>query len=375
MIYFDNSATSLHKPQTVYDAMDAAYRSEAYGNPSRGAYPQALDGLRALHKTRKKLSGFFGTKDPKKVALTSNVTTALNLVLNSILKPGDHVITTDQEHNSVLRPLYRMEDQGVSLDFLPLDEEGCVRISAFKNMIGPNTRAVVLNHGSNVTGALIDLREIGRYAKERDIICILDAAQTAGTRVIDVCDLGVDILCFTGHKSLYGPQGTGGIIMNVDLDSDPVFVGGSGFDSFNHLHPDLMPERFEYGTPNVVANIGLYEGISFIERTGLDRIEQHLNSLRRYFYASVRSIPGVRVYGPKKGCPVVSLNIGTRPSGEVAGILSDRFGICVRSGAHCAPRVHEHFGTQAQGMVRFSFGWTNNMQEIDRALEAIESLI
>lgn len=376
MIYLDNAATTLKKPQAVVDAVTAALCS--LGNSSRGAYPSALSAARVIYEARCRAAAFFGCTTPERVVFTANATEALNIALFGLFRPGDHIISTDLEHNSVLRPLYRLEaEQGVSLSFVPADRQGRVELADFERRIGPRTRAIVCTHASNLTGNLLDLAAIGRIARAHGLLLIVDAAQTAGCIPIDMAAMGIDVLCFTGHKGLMGPQGTGGLCLGEQVELRPWKVGGSGVQSYLRTQPEQYPTRLEAGTLNGHGIAGLSAALAYLDEVGLSAVQEKERALTRRFYDGVRKLDGVTVYGdftaPERAA-IVALNIRDYDSGSVADELSERFGIAVRPGAHCAPRMHEALGTQERGAVRFSFSWFNTAEQIDAAVRAVEEI-
>lgn len=374
MIYLDNAATTLHKPQQVIDAVVHAMQS--MGNCARGTHEEALDAARTVYDARVRLASLFGCPRVDHVAFTANSTEALNMAINGLIDPGDHVISTDLEHNSVLRPLYRLEaEHGAELSFVPADKLGNVDYADFERLMKPNTRAVVCTNASNLTGTVLDIERIAKTAHSHGALVIVDASQTAGCWPIDMKKMGIDVLCFTGHKGLMGPQGTGGICVKEGIEIRPFKVGGSGVQSYSRTHPAEYPTRLEAGTLNGHGIAGLSAAVDFLRETGVAAIHEKETALMRQFYDGVRAIPGVTVYGDFTGdrAPVVSLNIEDADSGEVADFLAAEYDIAVRSGAHCAPRMHRALGTEAQGAVRFSFGWYNTPAEVETAIAAIRS--
>ena len=376
MIYLDNAATTLRKPQPVIDAVTAALCS--LGNSSRGSYQSALSAARTIYEARCRVAAFFGCTQPDRVIFTANVTEALNIALSGLFQPGDHVISTDLEHNSVLRPLYRLETEGgVSLSFVPADRRGCVDYAAFERLIRPQTRAIVCTHASNLTGNLLDLTAIGRIAKAHGLLLIVDVAQTAGCIPIDMEAMGIDVLCFTGHKGLMGPQGTGGLCLREGVEIRPWKVGGSGVQSYSRTQPEQYPTRLEAGTLNGHGIAGLSAALDYLNEVGLSAVQAKEAALMRRFYDGVRDVDGVTVYGdfdaPKRAA-IVALNIRDYDSGSVADELSEVYGIAVRPGAHCAPRMHRALGTEERGAVRFSFSWFNTEAEVDTAVRAVKEI-
>ena len=375
MIYFDNAATTMQKPDCVVKAVTEALCS--LGNSGRSIHDGALSASRIIYNTRVSLAQLFHADSPERIAFTANSTESLNIAIKGVVNPGDHVITTALEHNSVLRPLYELEDQGVELTILPADPTGNIRYEDFEKAIRPNTKAIVTTHGSNLTGNLLDIGRIGAIAKEHGLIYIVDASQTAGVFDIDVQKMQIDILCFTGHKGLLGPQGTGGIYVREGGEVRPLLSGGSGVQTYLRKHPPQMPTALEAGTLNGHGIAGLGAAVRYIQETGLSTIRSKEQELMVSFYEAVRKIPGITVYGDftdAKRCAIVSLNIRDYDSGEVSDVLSSQYGIATRPGAHCAPLMHKALGTAEQGAVRFSFSHYNTMEEIKIAVAALREL-
>lgn len=376
MIYLDNAATTLQKPQEVIDAVTAAMTS--MGNSARGLYPGALLASRTIYDAREKLAQLFGCPRADHVVFTANSTEALNIAISGLLKPGDHVISTDLEHNSVLRPLYRLREQGVEVSFAAADKRSCLAADCFAPLLRPNTRMLVCTHASNLTGNLLPVDEIGRFAHDNGLLFVVDASQTAGAIPIHMGKQNIDVLCFTGHKSMLGPQGTGGLCIAPGVEIRPWKVGGTGVQTYLETQPEALPTRLEAGTLNGHGIAGLSAAVDYLNRTGLRQIHAHEMALMRQFYNGVVQIPGIRVYGDFTAAdraPIVCLNVGDYDSSEVADELAEVYGIAVRAGAHCAPRLHKALGTQQQGAVRFSFGWFNTAQETDAAIEAIKRIM
>ena len=375
MIYFDNAATTLQKPACVVQAVTEAMCS--LGNSGRGVHSGALSAARIIYETRMALADLFGAESPERIAFTANSTQALNIAIKGVLSPGDHVIATALEHNSVLRPLYEMEEQGTELTILSADRMGSIRYEDFEKALRPNTRAVVTTHGSNLTGNLLDIGRIGAFARKHGLIYIVDASQTAGVFDIDVRRMHIDILCFTGHKGLLGPQGTGGLYVREGITVRPLLSGGSGVQTYLKKHPPQMPTALEAGTLNGHGIAGLGAALRYIQETGLPAIRQKEQELMWAFYTQVRQIPGITVYGDFSSsdrCAIVSLNVRDYDSGEVSDALSEEYGIATRPGAHCAPLMHEALGTVEQGAVRFSFSHYNTKEEIEIAVSALREL-
>ena len=375
MIYLDNAATTMHKPQQVIDAVVAAMSS--MGNASRGAHGSALQASRTVYDTRCKLAALFGCSQPDHVIFTCNSTEALNIAITGAIPAGSHVISTDLEHSSVLRPLYRLQAEAqVTLDFVAADRQGNIDYADFEKMITPKTSAIVCTHASNLLGTMVDIARVGKIAHDHGLLFIVDASQTAGAVPIDMEAMGVDILCFTGHKGLMGPQGTGGLCVRPGLTLRPFKVGGSGIQSFNPSQPSEFPACLEAGTLNGHGIAGLSAAVDYLNEIGIPAIEEKERRLAQRFLEGVSAIDGVRLYGdfsvPRTA--IVTLNIRDYDSSAVSDALSNDYGIATRPGAHCAPRLHRALGTVSQGAVRFSFSWFNTEEEIDTAIRAVREL-
>lgn len=376
MIYLDNAATTLQKPPQVAAAVVAAMHS--LGNSARGTSSGSLEASRTVYEARVKIAELLGCPKAEHVIFTCNSTEALNLAINGTILPGDHVISTDLEHNSVLRPLYRMEaEQGVELSFVPADANGNVSYDDFETLIRPDTRAIVCNHASNLTGGMIDLARVSRIARRQGALLIVDASQTAGCIPVDMEQIGADILCFTGHKGLLSPQGTGGMCIREGVEIRPLKVGGTGVQSYSKYQPQEYPTRLESGTLNSHGIAGLSAAVDFIREIGIDAISAKETALMHRFYEGVLQIEGVTVYGDfstSQRTAIVALNIREYDSGAVSDELSQKYDIATRPGAHCAPRMHQALGTVEQGAVRFSFSWFNTEAEIDEAIRAVREI-
>lgn len=375
LIYLDNAATTLHKPPQVAEAVKEAILTA--GNAARGAHGASMQASRTVFETRQKLARLLGCPQADHVVFTANSTMALNIAIQGILSPEDHAISTDLEHNSVLRPLYALQEQGMGLDFVRADRQGNIRYEDFAPLFRPNTKAVACTHASNLTGNMLDIARIAEIAHEHGALLIVDASQTAGTVPIDMTALGVDVLCFTGHKGLMGPQGTGGLCIRPGVDIRPLLRGGSGIHSFDCHQPEAYPTRLEAGTLNSHGIAGLDAAADYLLEVGVEAIRQKEQALMRQFYEGVRHIDGVTIYGdfsPSQRAAIVALNIRDYDSAEIADVLSADYGIATRPGAHCAPRMHEALGTVQQGAVRFSFSVFNTEEEIDAAIAAVTEL-
>lgn len=375
MIYMDNAATTLHKPETVKQAVLEAM--ETMGNAGRGASSTALDASRTIYGTRDALARLFHAESPSRIVFTANSTESLNIAIKGLFGDGDHVITTVLEHNSVLRPLYECREKGVELTILGCDEKGNISYEEMEKAVRENTKAVVCTHASNLTGNMIDPYRVGAITERHGILYVMDASQTAGVWPIDVQKMGIDVLCFTGHKSLLGPQGTGGMYVRSGVEIRPLLSGGSGVDTYNPRHPSQMPTALEAGTLNGHGIAGLGAAVRYLEETGLDVIRERELSLMSRFYKGISCVPGVKIYGDftvSERAPIVSFNIRDYDSSEVSDELNETYGIVTRPGAHCAPLMHRALGTVEQGAVRFSFAHFNTEEEVDAAIAAVKEL-
>ncbi|MCI9677531.1 MAG: aminotransferase class V-fold PLP-dependent enzyme [Oscillospiraceae bacterium] len=375
MIYLDSAATALWRPPQVVQA--AAEAMCALGSASRGVHGGSLAANRTVYAAREKLAAFFGCPRPDHVIFTCNATEALNIAISGLFRPGDHVISTDLEHNSVLRPLYRLEREGgVPVDFVPADRLGRLDYGAFARLLRPETRAIVCTHASNLTGELVDIPRIGQFARDRGLLLVVDAAQTAGVFPLHMEKMGIDVLCFTGHKGLMGPQGTGGLCVRPGVEIRPWKVGGTGIQTYSPTQPEAYPTRLEAGTLNGHGIAGLSAALDFLAEKGIDSIRTRERALMERFYLGVRDLPEVEIYGDfsRERAAIVSLNLGEEDAGAVADALYQDYGIAVRAGGHCAPRMHRALGTGERGAVRFSFSWVNTPEEVDAAIRALEEL-
>ncbi len=374
MIYLDNAATTIQKPECVTEAVVQAMQT--LGNCGRGAGKGALSAARIIYEARAAAARLFHLDSPKRVCFTGNSTEALNIALFGLIGPKDHVITTELEHNSVLRPLYHLMNAGTQVSFLKADPSGNVDVRQLEGMIRENTKAIVCTHASNLTGNLVDIHGAGEIARRHGLLFIVDASQTAGSFPVDMERDHISVLCFTGHKGLMGPQGTGGLCIAKGVEIRPLKMGGTGVRTYLHEQPDQYPERLEAGTLNGHGIAGLKRAMEYIQETGLEKIHEKEYDLMMRFYQGVKDVDGVTVYGDFSGdrAPIVALNLRGWDSGEAADVLWEDFQIAVRAGAHCAPKMHEALGTKETGAVRFSFGWFNTREEADLAVSAIRQM-
>ena len=377
-IYFDNAATSWPKPEETYAAMDRFSRAMG-GSPGRSGHRLSVESGRVIMDTRDALARLFGIDDPFQLVFTKNATEALNLAIAGLLSPGDHVITSSMEHNSVMRPLRALESKGVELSVIGCSLRGALDPENVLPLIRTNTKAVILTHASNVTGTIMPIQEVGHIARQYGLVFCVDAAQTAGALPIDVWKMNIDLLAFSGHKALFGPQGTGGLYIRKGIEEKikPLIVGGTGSRSEHESQPDFMPDRYESGTLNTVGLAGLGAGVEYILAKGVDTIRAREIMLTQRFLDGLQEIEGVQIYGLANAAyqiSVVSFTIdGTTPS-EVSFTLDEQFGVMSRPGLHCAPSAHRTIGTFAQGTVRASFGYFNTEEEITYTLDAVRQI-
>ena len=374
MIYLDNAATTMKKPQCVIDAVVLAMTH--MGNAGRGANEASLDASRIIYDTREKISNLFNLNNPSRVAFTCNSTESLNTAINGILTSDDHAITTALEHNSVLRPLYDLEAQGMELSIVNCDENGNINYNDFEKLIQKNTKAIVCTHASNLVGNVLDVKRIGEIAKKNNLVFIVDASQSAGVFQIDMEYMNIDVLCFTGHKGLLGPQGTGGICVREGVEIRPLKVGGSGVNTFSKKHPEAMPTILEAGTLNGHAIAGLNAALDYLKEEGIENIQKREEELMFRFYNGIKDIKDIKIYGnfENKRAAIVAFNIGDIDSSAFSDELSFAYDISTRPGAHCAPLMHKAMNTVEQGAVRFSFSHYNTEEEIDIAINAVKEI-
>lgn len=380
-LYLDNAATSFPKPEAVIAAM-SNYQRNIGGSPGRSGHGISIDAGRVVFETRETVARLFNIEDSLRIAFTKNSTEALNIALCGLLKDGDHVITTSMEHNSVMRPLRFLQSCGVALSVISCSAQGDLDPNDIKNALRKNTKIVVLTHASNVTGTIMPVEEIGQIVKYRgDVLLCVDAAQTAGVLPIDVGEMNIDLLAFTGHKSLYGPQGTGGLYIRKGLDENilPLMRGGTGSRSEFEAQPDFMPDKYESGTPNAVGLAGLGAGVNFVREQTITAIRAKEEQLTSHFLEQLKDEKKkVTIYGPRDAAmqtAVVSFNLKNITPSDAALYFEEKWGIMCRPGLHCAPAAHKTIGTFSQGTVRFSFGFFQSEKDVDTAAAAVRDLM
>lgn len=376
MIYLDNAATTYPKPEQVYDSIMDCMKNYC-ANPGRAGHKMAMRAAREIYDARENIAKLFNIDNPMNIIFTNNATDSLNLAIKGVVKEGDHIITTSMEHNSVIRPIKSLEARGISNTIVNCDKEGFLDVNDIKNAIKPNTKLIVTTHASNVVGTLVDIKAVGEIAKENNILYLVDASQTAGVYSIDVKDMNVDMIAAPGHKCLLGPQGTGILYIREGLSVDILKEGGTGSKSEDLFQPEIVPDRYESGTHNTPGIAGLNEGVKFILEKGIDDIRLHEEELCQYMLDKLEEVPNIKIYGTKdskKRAAVIAINIGDMDSGEITFILDSEYDIATRSGIHCAPLAHKTLGTLEQGAVRFSLGYFNTKEEIDKAVEALKEI-
>jgi cysteine desulfurase/selenocysteine lyase len=379
MIYFDNAATSWPKPPQVIQAM-ADFLAFVGANPGRAGHHKAVQAGKIVYNARLAVAELFKAENPLRVIFTYNVTQALNLCLHGILHPGAHIITGSMEHNSVMRPLRMLEKTGVKLSIVQCSQGGNLDPRKLESCIRTDTKLVVLNHASNVTGTLLPVKEVGAVCRKHNVLFLVDAAQTAGCYPIDMQSDCIDFLAFTGHKALNGPMGTGGLIIGGRVDEGilhPLMQGGTGSNSENEEQPDFLPDALEAGTINAVGLAGLTAGIDWINNTGLETLRTHDLDLTRYLLDGLGEIPGITVYGDRQAAgrtAVVSFTIDKMSVSEAGLRLDEEYGIQCRVGLHCAPIAHKTLGTFPQGTIRFGLGYFNTETDVEKAVSAVKQI-
>ena len=376
-IYLDNAATSFPKPKevatAVYDFMVNNGTSSG-----RGSYKKAMQSDYIVYECRKLIGKLFNFDNPKKVVFTSNVTDSLNIAMRGILKENDHVITSSLEHNAVWRCIKTLErDINIKIDTVECSKDGITNPQDIKKYIKKDTALIVFTQASNVLGTIQPIREIGAIAREHNIPFLVDSAQSAGAMKIDVKEDNIDILAFTGHKSLLGPMGTGGLIINTDIDIKPLKAGGTGGDSAYEYQPDYYPNHLETGTSNVSGIAGLREAIKFLNKEGIENIHNKEKELTKYALEKLETVKDIEIYGPKdceKMLSVISFNIKDKRPEDVGSILDQKYNIMLRAGLHCAPTAHSVIGTKERGTLRIGLGYFNEKEDIDKLVEALNNL-
>ena len=376
MIYLDNAATTFPKPEAVYNAMMDCMKNYC-ANPGRAGHKLAMKAAREIYDTRENIAKLFNIDNPMNIVFTNNATDSLNLAIKGVVNKGDHIITTSMEHNSVIRPIKALEKVGVENTIVQCDDQGFLNIDDLEKAIKPNTKLIVTTHASNVCGTLIDIKSISEIANKHNILYLIDASQTVGVYDIDLKDIKADMLAAPGHKGLLGPQGTGILYIREGLNIGILKEGGTGSRSEDLFQPDLFPDKYETGTHNTPGIVGLNEGVKFIFKEGIDKIKEHEEELCKYMLERLEEVPNIKIYGPKdanKRASVISINIGNMDSGEITFLLDSEYDIATRSGIHCAPLAHKTLGTLEQGAVRFSIGYFNTKEEIDKAVAALKEI-
>lgn len=379
-IYLDNASTTFPKPKQVAEAM-YQYMTQVGSNISRGGYNSAYRTEELVYETRQNLADLFNATDCKNVIFTKNITESLNVILKGFLKPGDHVITSSMEHNAVMRPLVQLQENGVSFTRVPCNVDGTMDIKKLEPCLQQNTKMIVMTNASNVCGTVLPIKEVGRFCHEHDLKFVVDTAQTAGVNAVDMQEMYIDALAFTGHKGLLGPQGIGGFILQEDMIDkiEPLISGGTGSISHTEQVPRFMPDRFEAGTMNLPGIIGLNAGLNWLKDITMEKIKEHELNLTKYFIDGIISLDdeNIQIAGKKDisgRMGVVSIFIKNKEMAQIAYELDEKYGIMTRVGLHCAPSAHKTLGTYPKGTIRFSFGWWNTKEDIDVAIDALANL-
>ncbi len=376
-IYLDNAATTYPKPEAVYRAMDDFAR-ESGGNPGRSGHHLSLEAGREVLRAREALTGLLGAQDPSRFVFTKNATEALNLVIKGVLGSGGHAVITSLEHNSVWRPLEALAGKGeVSYDIVECGPDGMLETDRIEDALRPDTRLIACTHASNVMGTLLPIAAIAEIAARRNIPFLVDAAQTAGRYELDPEGTGIQYMVLTGHKELFGPQGTGGLYIAPGWEIEPLMYGGTGSRSESSEQPDFMPDRYESGTLNALGLAGLRAGVEFVLEESVAGIRSHEGELTERLIEGLLVLPGITVYGPReweRRIGIVSFNLASHTSSELASRLDVEYNICVRSGLHCAPLAHRTMGTMESGVVRASFSYMNTMEDVDHLLDALKEI-
>ncbi|MFA5499356.1 MAG: aminotransferase class V-fold PLP-dependent enzyme [Candidatus Cloacimonadia bacterium] len=379
MIYLDNSATSFPKPETVGQAM-LNFINNIGANPGRSGHVLSIEAAKVVYYAREEIAELFGVSDPLRVVFSSNATESINMAIKGMCKPGDHVLVSPMEHNAVMRCLENCRSHDVSFSVLPSNDEGMVLVDKMAEAILPNTVLIIVNHVSNVSGLIQPIREIGKTAKELNIPFLIDAAQSAGVFDINMETDNIDLVAFTGHKALYGPQGTGGLVIADEFSHDriaPLKYGGTGSKSECEVQPSFLPDKFESGTQNAVGIAGLLEGVKYIKKIGLDNIRAKEKELAKRLYEGLSSIPGIKIYSKNNEnyASTIPFTIDSITTSEISDILNEKYGVLCRAGLHCSPGAHSKIGTYPDGTARLSPGWFTTQEEIDKTIEAIKEMV
>jgi len=379
MIYLDNAATSWPKPPEVLRAMTDVLE-KAGGNPGRSGHRLSIEAARVIYNAREDIAAFFNAGDPMRVIFTLNATSSLNMVIMGLLKPGDHVVASSMEHNSVMRPLRELESEGIELTVVPCAQDGSLSVKNVEQALKRNTRLVVINHASNVVGTIAPVAEVAKVAHKAGVLLLVDAAQSAGAIPVDVEPAGIDLLAFTGHKGLQGPPGIGGLIIgeNVDVSQmKPLMRGGTGSQSELEEQPEQLPDKYESGTPNLTGIAGLHAGIKWLKERGIEEIREREKELVKMLYEGLSVIPKVNLYGtlnPEESVAIVSFIVEGKTVSEIGSRLDDEYGILSRVGLHCAPSAHRTIGSFPKGTVRLAPGVFSTKEDIQATLEAISEV-
>lgn len=374
MIYFDNAATSWPKPPEVIVAM-TDFMERAGANPGRSGHRMSLEAGRIVFNAREKVAELFGIRDSSRVIFTVNGTYGINLGIKGLLKERDRVVVTSMEHNSVMRPLRHLEEtKKIKITVVPCRRDGQLDLEALKKVLEEKAALVIATHASNVTGGIMPVKEIGRLVREHDAVFMVDACQSAGSLPIDVEEMGIDLLAFTGHKGMLGPQGVGGLYIREGIELEPLVQGGTGSNSEQEVQPDFLPDKYESGTLNTVAIAGLGAGVEYLLRVGIKKVREKENTLIRKLIRGMKQIEGIEVYGPEDAenrIAICSFRLQKKDLAQVAYLLDREFEIMCRVGLQCAPAAHRTIGTYPQGTIRFSLGYFNHEEEIGTALDAL----
>ena len=380
MIYLDNAATSWPKPTEVLKAMTDVLEC-AGGNPGRSGHRLSIAAARVIYDTREELTRFFGISDPLRVIFTGNATHAINLALKGILKPGDQVVTSSMEHNAVMRPLRKLEKQGIRLSIVPCTADGSLDVRDLEKALNSATRLVVMTHASNVVGTLLPITEIASIAHQMGALLLVDTAQTAGAIPINMSEMGIDLLAFTGHKELQGPPGSGGLVIADGIEVsqiEPLICGGTGSRSESEEQPDDLPDKFESGTANLVGIAGLGAGLKWITDRGIGEIRDHMIKLSQTLIDGLSALPKVNISGtldPERSVAIVSFTVTGKRVSEIGLRLDEEYGVLSRVGLHCAPAAHRTIGSFPEGTVRLAPGFFTTVDDVQKAIKSISKVL